>query len=84
MNKLKEIMSKYKDETATFLMGDELSPPLYEELFEHYLSSGELPTDLAKCRTGDPEKWIAERYESDVVNSVWDKVGTPSHKKVKP
>lgn len=81
MDKIKAIAKKYKDETAAFLMGEELSPPLYEELFEHYLSSGELPTDLAKCRTGDPEKWIAEKYENDVVNIVWDKVQS---KKVKP
>lgn len=81
MNKIKEIAKKYKDETAAFLMGEELSPPLYEELFEHYLSSGELPTDLAKCRTGDPEKWIAEKYENEVVNIVWENV---PNKKIKP
>lgn len=81
MNKIKEIATKYKDETASFLMGEELSPPLYEELFEYYLSSGELPTDLAKCRSGDPEKWIAEKYENEVVNIVWENI---PNKKVKP
>jgi len=36
---------------------------LYEELFEYYMESGEMPYGVQKARTGMPDVWIADRIE---------------------
>lgn len=78
MNQVHEIANKYKEETMNFLMGADLDPRLYEELYEHYLSSGEFPSDVAKARTGDPDRWIAEKYENEVINLFKPKLSEQS------
>lgn len=35
--------------------------PLLEDLYNYYLSSGEMPYGVAKARSGDPLQWIYER-----------------------
>jgi len=39
----------------------DLDTPLYEKLFEYFLSTNEMPYGVAKARTGDPDFWIAEK-----------------------
>lgn len=36
----------------------------YEDLFEYFLSTGEMPYGTAKARDGDPYVWIANKLES--------------------
>jgi hypothetical protein len=36
----------------------------YEELYEYYLNSGEMPYGVAKARTGDPDQWIYDQLEA--------------------
>jgi len=40
---------------------------LFEELYSHYLNSGDMPYGVAKARTGDPVEWISEQLESELV-----------------
>jgi len=37
----------------------------YDELFDFYLDSGEMPYGVAKARDGDPVTWICEQLEKD-------------------
>jgi hypothetical protein len=30
----------------------------YEKLFDYFCSTAEMPYDIAKCRTGEPDAWI--------------------------
>jgi hypothetical protein len=41
----------------------ELGEPLYEELFDYYMHSGEMPYGTMKARDGEPDVWIADRIE---------------------
>lgn len=36
----------------------DISDQLYEKLFDYFCNSGEMPTCIAKGRTGDPLNWI--------------------------
>lgn len=36
----------------------EYGSALYEALYEHFASTGEMPYGVAKGRTDDPESWI--------------------------
>lgn len=36
----------------------------YEKLYGYYLS--EMPYDVAKARTGDPDQWILDRLEEEL------------------
>jgi hypothetical protein len=35
--------------------------PLYDDLYDYYVGSGEMPYGTAKARDGDPQVWIADR-----------------------
>lgn len=37
--------------------------PAFEELYEYFVGSGEMPYGVAKARTGDPGTWMYERVE---------------------
>lgn len=45
---------------------NELPQRTFEDFFDHYLSTGELPYGVAKARTGDPYHWINARVLEDV------------------
>jgi len=64
---LKEIIAKHQIDVDLFVNGSDLSEELYDDLFEYYaFTVAEMPYGTAKARTGDPFKWITERFESDV------------------
>ena len=42
---------------------EEMSDELYQKLFDHFCATNEMPYGVAKARTGDPYKWIADRLE---------------------
>lgn len=33
----------------------------FDEVYDHFVNSGEMPIGIAKARTGDPVVWISER-----------------------
>ena len=48
--------------------GGEYGEPLYEDLFDYYMHSGEMPYGTMKARDGDPDVWIADRlYELGLI-----------------
>lgn len=36
----------------------------YQELYEYYLNSGQMPYGVAKARTGDPDQWILDQLDA--------------------
>jgi len=61
------ILKKYPYEARQFREFGELDDnEMYQELFDHYLNSGEMPYGVAKARTGDPVQWVANRLEKDI------------------
>lgn len=45
---------------------------LYDQLYEYYLSIGEMPYGTAKARDGDPYQWISDRLERDLTTMQAD------------
>ena len=39
----------------------EYGSEVYEELYDYYVNSGEMPYGVMKARDGDPDVWIADR-----------------------
>ena len=35
----------------------------FDDLYEYYLNSGDMPYGTAKARTGDPHQWVFDRLE---------------------
>jgi hypothetical protein len=55
-----EIARRYPEDFQSFLAGDD-GGMFYEEVFELFSNSGEMPYGTQKARDGDPEEWIAQR-----------------------
>ena len=60
--------SEYEEIKAILIKHDvtdldqiEYGSDVYEDLFEYYMSSGEMPYGIMKARTGDPDVWIVDR-----------------------
>lgn len=64
-SELKAILDKHPVEWRQWQQGKPLwdLDALYTDLYEHFLSSGEMPYGVAKARTGDPYAWITDRLE---------------------
>ncbi len=60
---LQAILQKYPSEVQDLKNGGELDDKLFQELFEYYLDSGEMPYGVAKARTGDPMEWVHDKLE---------------------
>ena len=66
-SEIESILKKYPYEARQFREFGELDDnEMYQELFDHYLNSGEMPYGVAKARTGDPVQWVADRLEKDI------------------
>ena len=39
----------------------EYGSEVYEDLYDYYGNSGEMPYGVMKCRTGTPDEWIIDR-----------------------
>ena len=62
------MISEYEEIKAILIKHDvtdldqiEYGSDVYEDLFEYYMSSGEMPYGITKARTGDPDVWIVDR-----------------------
>jgi hypothetical protein len=66
MNSLDNILKKYSYEYSQFQAGEDLSdfPEFYQDLFEYYCATGEMPYGTMKARTGDPFNWISDRLDA--------------------
>ena len=76
-SEIESILKKYPYEARQFREFGELDDnEMYQELFDHYLNSGEMPYGVAKARTGDPVQWVANRLEKDIgLNDINDDSG---------
>ena len=64
---LEEILAKYKVKIGADLFKVmNKNSSLYEELYEYYMLSGEMPYGVAKARTGDPVTWIVDTIETEL------------------
>jgi hypothetical protein len=61
---LTEICEKHKKEIPNFLERWDMSDELFQDLYEYYFD--DIPYGIKKARTGDPEEWVAERFNDDV------------------
>jgi hypothetical protein len=61
---LTEICEKHKEEIPNFLERWDMSDELFQDLYDHYFD--DIPYGIKKARTGDPEEWVAERFNDDV------------------
>lgn len=63
---LTEIIKKHQKAVDNFLtQGEDLTEPLYDDLYEYYCTNNLMPYGTAKARTGDPFEWVTERFEND-------------------
>lgn len=78
MKTLQQIFAERSDDVQAFLNGGELSYALYDELFNHYCNTGEMPYGTATATSGDPYAWIEEKLESIAADvEVYDRVTLP-------
>lgn len=45
----------------------EIVEEFYQELFDYYFSTGEMPYGTAKARDGDPFQWLTDKLEEKFV-----------------
>ena len=57
-DEVKRILDRHE---VTDLDQIEYGSEVYEELYEYYVSSGEMPYGVMKARTGMPDEWIIDR-----------------------
>lgn len=60
------ILSRYPHEAKIFKETGELKDDLFDALYDHYSSSGEMPYGVMKARDGDPYEWIADRLDKEI------------------
>ena len=57
-DEVKEILIKHE---VTDLDQIEYGSEVYDDLFDYYMSSGEMPYGIMKAREGEPDVWIVDR-----------------------
>jgi len=57
-DEVKQILNKYD---ITDIEEIEYASPVYDELFDYYSNSGEMPYGVMKARDGMPDEWIVDR-----------------------
>ena len=51
----------------------EYGSEVYEDLYDYFANSGEMPYGVMKARTGMPDEWIIDRvYDLGVIKEVVD------------
>ena len=58
----------------------EYGSEVYEDLYDYFANSGEMPYGVMKARTGMPDEWIIDRiFELDLLKDSDEKAGLESH-----
>ena len=56
----------------------EYGSEVYEDLYDYYANSGEMPYGIMKAREGDPDVWIVDRiFEMGLLQEENDPNGLP-------
>ena len=77
--------SEYEEIKAILIKHDvtdldqiEYGSEVYDDLFDYYMSSGEMPYGIMKARDGDPDVWIVDRiFEMGLLQEENDPNGLP-------
>ena len=76
VGELQSILQKFPSEVEDLKNGGDFADELYDELFEYFMDSGEMPYEVAKARSGDPYEWIHNKLdELGVFDHVEDQEG---------
>ena len=62
MTELEDIIIKNQRDVRQFSETGYLTEALYEALFGFYAASGEMPYGIMKARTGDPVRWVSQKF----------------------
>ena len=65
---LDNIIAKHREAFESVMRGESSlydHDEFYDELYEHYVNSGEMPYGIAKARDGDPDQWIQEELDRE-------------------
>ena len=95
-DEVKSILMKHPKEFAKLRASEDIMDiyggPLYQELFEYFSSSGEMPYGTQKGRDGDPAQWMNDELddmgvfgqpEKMNVSAADKKLNTPAFKRMK-
>ena len=95
-DEVKSILMKHPKEFAKLRASEDIMDiyggPLYQELFENFSSSGEMPYGTQKGRDGDPAQWMNDELddmgvfgqpEKMNVSAADKKLNTPAFKRMK-
>tara|TARA_R110000796_G_C14475780_1_gene426115 strand:+ start:283 stop:513 length:231 start_codon:yes stop_codon:yes gene_type:complete len=55
------ILQQHPKGLAALKAGGEFDEDLFDALYNHYMTTGEMPYGTAKGRDGDPEEWIVNQ-----------------------
>lgn len=62
------IIAKHREAFESVMQGESAlydHNEFYDELYDHYVNSGEMPYGIAKARDGDPDQWIQEELDRE-------------------
>ena len=65
---LDNILAKHREAFESVMMGQSMlydHDTFFDELYEYFVNSGEMPYGIAKARDGDPDQWIQEYLEQE-------------------
>ena len=65
---LDNILAKHREAFESVMMGQSMlydHDTFFDELYEYFVNSGEMPYGIAKAREGDPDQWIQEYLEQE-------------------
>ena len=65
---LDNILAKHRESFESVMMGQSMlydHDTFFDELYEYFVNSGEMPYGIAKAREGDPDQWIQEYLEQE-------------------
>ena len=65
---LDNIIAKHRETFESVMRGESSlydHDEFYDDLYEYYVSSGEMPYGIAKARGGDPDQWIQEELDRE-------------------
>jgi len=55
------LLTKHRAEIERMEDSGEMSDALYQDFYDYFVNSGEMPYGTAKARDGDPYEWIFYR-----------------------
>ena len=71
-----EVKAILDNNEVTDLDQIEYGSEVYEDLYNYFANSGEMPYGVMKARTGMPDEWIIDRiFELDLLKDTEEKAG---------